>query len=67
VVGRTTSFSGLWSQDLPATGGRVDGKGLALGVNRAVGVLEDVFGEEDGIVLPLRMLVDPEAPALVGD
>ncbi len=36
-------------------------------MENSVGVAGDLVGEEDGVVLPLGVLVDPEVPAFVGD
>jgi len=52
---------------LPATGWRVDGQGIAFGENRSVGGDGDVFWEEDVVVGPGGVVVDPEMPAVVGN
>ena len=36
-------------------------------MENSVSVAGDLVGEEDGVVLPLGVLVDPEVPAFVGD
>jgi hypothetical protein len=54
-------------EELPAAGGLVDGEGGAFAVEYAFGVLRDVFGEEERVVLPLGLFVDPETPVVVGN
>ena len=50
----------------PAAGGLVDGEWGAFAAEDAV-LPGDVFGEEEGVVLPLGFFVDPETPVVVGD
>jgi hypothetical protein len=54
-------------EETPAAGGFVDGEWGVFAVEDAFGVDGDVFGEEEGVVLPLGFFVDPETPVVVGD
>ena len=53
-------------EEAPAAGGFVDGEGIGFAAEDAV-LPGDVFGEEEGVVLPLGFFVDPETPVVVGD
>ncbi len=66
-AGQGDGDAGVVAEALPASGGLVYGEWLAFGEDGSVGVLRDVLGEEDDVVLPFGVLVDPEAPAFVGD
>jgi hypothetical protein len=54
-------------EEVPAAAGLVDGEGRAFAVEDAFGVDGDVFGEEERVVLPLGVFIDPETPVVVGD
>jgi hypothetical protein len=54
-------------EGLPASRGLVDRERGALAVEDAVRVDGDAFGEEERVVLPFGLLVDPETPVVVGD
>ncbi len=53
-------------EETPASGGLVDGERIGFAAEDAV-LPGDVFGEEEGVVLPLGFFVDPETPVVVGD
>ncbi len=53
-------------EETPAASGFVDGERGAFAVEDAFGVDGDVFGKEEGVVLPLGFFVDPETPVVVG-
>ncbi len=54
------------AEESPAAGGFVDGEGFGFAAEDAV-LPGDVFGEEEFVVLPFGLLVDPETPVVVGD
>ncbi len=53
-------------EETPAAGGFVDREGFRFAAEDAV-LPGDVFGQEEFVVLPLGLFIDPETPVVVGD